>query len=113
MKDAKGRTQTLHRNRRRHRLQSQMRGGECDTQESVIGFTSQHHHHMLSTSFFSQIFGMATKSNTRLIQNAFLYRRGNNRIDLALQRCFDGAIEHLQYRLTIACIKLTWTRRYR
>ena len=57
-----------------HRTQGQVGGGQGHAQTA----SGQHHYHLLGVAFGGQVFGVAAKRHSGIVDNALVYRRGNH-----------------------------------
>ncbi len=81
--------QAWHVQRVANRAQRQMRGGERHAQ--VGG--DEHHHGQRRSRALGDVFGMAGKGDTRLVDQAFLHRRSHHGAEFAGKAAIDGAID--------------------
>ncbi len=70
-----------------------MRGGERHAQAAA----DQHHHHMRGARALGQVLGVAGEVDARVVDHAFLDRRGHHRVVFAAQATVDRAVQHLEH----------------
>ena len=95
----------LHRQRRRHIFQRQMRGGERDAQRPFAR-AGKHHHDARRMRTFSEVFSVAGEGNTGVVDRAFLQRRGDDSVETAGHRTVDSGIQQGQHIAPVGGIEL-------
>src|SRR3954471_2684304 len=73
--------------------------------------TDEHHDDAWNTGVVGEVFGMSRESDAGIVDDAFLDRGGDHRIELALETARDSAIENGKYVARVAGVQLSRHRR--
>ena len=94
MNDAQRAHQAVLRNRCGNIFQRQVRSGQSDAQHAMPACAGQHHHHLWRRRFFSKVFSVTCKRKASVIDDTFLYRRRDDRVNFTRHRSGNGRTQH-------------------